>query len=1479
MTKTKEPSDNKEQASSTFNLQKKNYNNLEIIEKSIINILSFFPYCEIEIFVLQQSSAIKQILNAEHDRTHVLFEKLQNVLNNLQKSELITDENQISSVELAFYIAHQTANSSLAESYLTCIEDLHDILKEHELNTRNYHGFEFAILNFEILQNKQNLSHPKRLITFYSNESIYKNDSDWLNYFKDYFYQLDEFTNSPEEFVTFISEMPEEYKYYCITSIIYNIKYSNFYKNNLIENNIFKILNDLIFNGHFLNDNNISQLIKYPLALQYILFYLFQRADFDICENIINILLDSQKNNKELEQNLDLVNAQTFVAYSYFALQEFYFKNHSAAQEYFDKALLSLKLKALPGIYGLFYILNLIALINTNYIHIDKIQGYLKLYKKSLPQENKFHHYVNLDFLCLFLENIIEIANGNLNTKNILFEKIKESQRTKLLFAPLTTSLYITTYAYWLNLDSAQIESILAPIVNSIYKEYKETFPLIAKSVYDIANDAKFKNDLIETKNKAQDFLEKYPELTNIINLKELINDNNLWQNQISLLKDALNKPVTTKQLPEIKVNWLFEGNIEIYKLKCGIQKRLKNKKWGAIKEYSPLEFKYKNHDLRKDFSNQDNKIINAFPANLYELDTDSAISIYKELVNHENIYLKTHGESIRLSFNLTYPNLQIKRKENKFLIKLSVNCNFIESNLNSKEQNFLSDSGVLLQKVNKSQYNIFDINEKISAIASIISDSGILLPDNAKDQLLDFINSTCPNINIEVDSDFDESLIDNQRNANATPIIQAAFNDNILDLKIVNKPFNNTDLYTPASGLQNIIITENNEPTLLKRDFNQEKANAETLIALIPYIGHNSLYSWEIDTFEECLDILAFLQENNDNFQIEWESDKISLSKPKDFNSLRLNIKYDKDWLTLNGELKVDDNKVINLQNILQILTENQNSKFIKLSENKYLTLSNELRNKLLELNSIAQNSSSRKKEGYWLQDLKFHKLSANIFKELESSGVLIDADLKWRNYLKSLKNIKLADITLPSSIKADLRPYQIEGFKWIQQIFNLGAGACLADDMGLGKTIQTISTIAAHANEGPSIVIAPTSVCHNWETECHKFCHSIETKLFNTLDKDEILNNLKNNQLVICSYGLMQSNIDELEKHEWNIAILDEAQAIKNAATKRSKAAIRINAKHKIALTGTPIENHLGELWSIFRFLNNGLLGSNESFRKRFLNPITLEKDQNALNGLKNLIKPFVLRRLKSDVLKDLPEKTDQTIFIEPTKEEASFYQAVCNNALQNIANIRVDTVEGQKKFHILAEITKLRRACCHSTLVNKEINIESSKLKYLERLINDLKENGHKVLVFSQFVSYLKIVKELFDSHNIKYEYLDGSTPVKERKHKVENFQQGNVDVFLLSLKAGGTGLNLTKANYVIHLDPWWNPAVENQASDRAHRFGQTQKVTIYRLIMKDTIEEKIVAFHEEKKMLSEELLSDSKMISSFSEDQLVKLIKNI
>ena len=336
----------------------------------------------------------------------------------------------------------------------------------------------------------------------------------------------------------------------------------------------------------------------------------------------------------------------------------------------------------------------------------------------------------------------------------------------------------------------------------------------------------------------------------------------------------------------------------------------------------------------------------------------------------------------------------------------------------------------------------------------------------------------------------------------------------------------------------------------------------------------------------------------------------------------------------------------------------------------------------------------------------------------------------------------------------------------------------------------------------------------------------------------------------------------------------VLDEAQAIKNATTKRFQAAIQLNGNFKLALSGTPIENGLDELWSLFRFIAPGLLGSKESFQKKFMTPLDKEKDQARRQALKNLIKAFILRRTKTNVLQELPPKTEQTIHIDMEPEEKAFYEAVRQTAIDNITNN--DQKGGQRKIHILAEITRLRRACCHPKLVDNNIDIPSSKLKVFLELVDELLQNNHKALIFSQYVSYLDLVRAELDKKGIDYQYLDGSTAAAERQKRVNAFQEGKSSLFLLSLKAGGAGLNLTAADYVIHMDPWWNPAVEDQASDRAHRMGQQRPVTIYRLVMKDSIEERILALHKDKRDLADDLLDGSQHVTKLTEDDLIKLM---
>ena len=320
-----------------------------------------------------------------------------------------------------------------------------------------------------------------------------------------------------------------------------------------------------------------------------------------------------------------------------------------------------------------------------------------------------------------------------------------------------------------------------------------------------------------------------------------------------------------------------------------------------------------------------------------------------------------------------------------------------------------------------------------------------------------------------------------------------------------------------------------------------------------------------------------------------------------------------------------------------------------------------------------------------------------------------------------------------------------------------------------------------------------------------------------------------------------------------------------------------MELTGAFKMVATGTPIENHLGELWNVFRFINPGLLGSLKQFNVKFAAPIEKGQDKKARGRLRKLIQPFILRRTKNQVLEELPSRTEIVIKVELSPEEASLYEALRRSALENLAGI--DTVEGKGEAHlkILAEIMRLRRACCNPRLVLPESRIASSKLAAFAEILEELRENRHKALVFSQFVGHLEIIREYVEKLGVPYQYLDGSTPARERKERVDAFQSGDGELFLISLKAGGVGLNLTAADYVIHMDPWWNPAVEDQASDRAHRIGQKRPVTIYRLVAKGTIEEKIVGLHQLKRGLADSLLEESDVSGKVSAEELLTLLR--
>jgi SNF2 family DNA or RNA helicase len=402
---------------------------------------------------------------------------------------------------------------------------------------------------------------------------------------------------------------------------------------------------------------------------------------------------------------------------------------------------------------------------------------------------------------------------------------------------------------------------------------------------------------------------------------------------------------------------------------------------------------------------------------------------------------------------------------------------------------------------------------------------------------------------------------------------------------------------------------------------------------------------------------------------------------------------------------------------------------------------------------------------------------------------------------------------------------------------------------------------------------------VCLNWISEAARFTPTLNMKLFGTGDRAEILSTLQPNDVVVTSYGLLQLEAALFGKVQWHTIVLDEAQAIKNAATKRSQAVMALKGEFRVVCTGTPLENHLGELWNLFRFINPGLLGSLDQFTLRFAAPIEKPQDFRAelaaRKRLQRLVQPFILRRTKAQVLSELPPRTEITLEVDLSKEELALYESLRRAALENLEQVQGPAEK--KSIQILAEIMRLRRACCNPNLIAPELKLESSKLAAFARLLEGLLENRHKVLVFSQFVDHLTLIRAYLDQTGVAYQYLDGSTSMQERKARVDAFQAGQGDVFLISLKAGGTGINLTAADYVVHMDPWWNPAVEDQASDRAHRLGQLRPVTIYRLVARHTIEEGIVELHARKRDLADSLLDGSDAAARMSANDMLAMLQ--
>lgn len=680
---------------------------------------------------------------------------------------------------------------------------------------------------------------------------------------------------------------------------------------------------------------------------------------------------------------------------------------------------------------------------------------------------------------------------------------------------------------------------------------------------------------------------------------------------------------------------------------------------------------------------------------------------------------------------------------------------------------------------------------------------------------------------------------------------------------------------FTPGLGNPHLVEPVGDKTVQTHRNLKEEASLAQKALETATILGDlaNDDYAWTFDDPQDALELLEQLQAvPAEVLTVEWPKGDPITVRSLSAQQFRLSIHSAQDWFEVEGEVQVDQGLVVKMRTLLDQI-ENSDGTFIAIGKDQYIALSRQLRKQLQWLSASTQTVGKSDK-------LRMHPLAAVALDQWKDELGQFQTDAAFDAHIDKLRTIESYQPTLPSTLQATLRPYQEDGFTWLARLAEWGVGACLADDMGLGKTVEALALILLRASQGPTLVAAPTSVCANWVSEAQRFAPTLRPVRFGIGDlgrRDLVLKALGPYDLVICSYTLLQQEADVLKDVQFATVVLDEAQMIKNAATKRSSAAMSLNGGFRMICTGTPIENRLTELWNLFRFINPGLLGSEDRFHERFVKPIEIDKDQHASHILKSLVQPFILRRTKSQVLEDLPPRTETMRLVELSPEERALHESLRQRALERLEGVK-DMAPGQAHIHVLAELMKLRRCCCNPRLVMPDCGLTGSKLEAFAELVDELRENQHKALVFSQFVDHLTLLREHLDKQGIRYQYLDGSTPPKTRQKRIDAFQNGEGDLFLISLKAGGLGLNLTAADYVIHMDPWWNPAVEDQASDRAHRIGQTRPVTIYRLVAADTIEEKIVQLHHAKRDLADTLLEGTDTAHTLSADELIDLLRN-
>ncbi|MDL2060176.1 DEAD/DEAH box helicase [Mesosutterella sp. AGMB02718] len=765
------------------------------------------------------------------------------------------------------------------------------------------------------------------------------------------------------------------------------------------------------------------------------------------------------------------------------------------------------------------------------------------------------------------------------------------------------------------------------------------------------------------------------------------------------------------------------------------------------------------------------------------------------------------------------------------------------------------TDRGVTLTAVSGPQR---DILQELLTMPSF--------PPEAKEKLSAFLAEVCPVLPVVSDLIGSESAAPSRQGSSVVTFRVSPSGKEDFLIRADVFPLPGVEFACrPGEGRESLFLPTREGQVQVLRDLKLESQHYEAALSELSGLGScmEGPGSWRCG-LEDCLDFLGALQRcPKGSVEVQWPAGgKLTRSRGRiSFDSLRISAGRAGAWLELGGEVDVDGRSLMTISQLLEAVRAAK-GRYVRLSEDSYAEVSEALKKRLRAVSLLAREKGGK---------VELPSVTAPFLQDLRRGGAALSADQAADALFERIDEASKLYPKIPQDLRADLRDYQAEGYRWMSRLASWGAGACLADDMGLGKTVQAIALLLSRAKEGPALIVTPASVLYNWKSELGRFAPGLRCVMLGAGNREKTVREAGAGDVLLTTYGLLASESDLFAGRAWRTAVLDEAHMIRNRGTKTAQAAQRLDAAFRLILTGTPVQNNLSEIWSLFEFINPGLLGSFEAFTGRFITPIEVRHEPGARQTLRQIISPFVLRRTKASVLEELPQKTEITLPVELSEAERALYEKIRSEALIRAEEKETSTID------LLATLMKLRQAACSPKLIDPSLPFESSKEEAFMGLVRNLIAAGHRALVFSQFTSHLALIRQALDKAGIPYLYMDGAVRASERAALAEEFQKGGTPLFLISLKAGGTGLNLTAADYVIHLDPWWNPSVEDQASDRAYRIGQTMPVTIYRLIARGTVEERILELHRTKKQLSDALLEGTDAPKSLSREDIVKLLE--